>query len=262
MGEQANGRSRCIAISSQKGGVAKTTTAVSLGASLVELGASVLLIDLDPQGHLTQSMGVEPERMRVTVGDVLLRQATIAEASREGSVFNLDLLPANRGLILVEKLLHNNADYEYRLESSLDELGFYDVVIIDCPPSFGPLTINALTASELVIVPVICDYFSARSLQSYLRLLSMVQRNSNPEIDYRLLVTMFDARIRLSKLIYEQYSQSYGDHLLETMIPVYSKLRESPVFGRPITEYASRARSAQHYRDLARELTKCLKMTI
>jgi chromosome partitioning protein len=255
---------RRLVVSSQKGGVAKTTTTLSLGASLAELGLSILLIDLDPQGHLTQALGVNPDDVRHTVGDVFLKQASLVEVSREGPVMNLDLIPSNRGLILVEKILQNSKDYEYRLRLSLDELNgrYYDLVIIDCPPSFSPVTVNALTAADLVITPIVCDYFSARSLQSYMRLLNTVRRNSNPEIHQRLLVTLYDRRLRLSNMMLEHYRQNYGRLLFDTIIPIDSKLRESPVFGRPITQYASHSRSAEQYRDLARELMTCLEVKI
>jgi len=252
-----------VAISNQKGGVAKTTTALSLGASLAEIGLGVLLVDLDPQAHLTQALGFDLKNIRHTVGDVLLNQGTLIEVSRETRVSNLDLVPADRGLILVERMLQNIKDYEYRLKSNLEMIDgrYYDFVIFDCPPSFGPITINALTAANLVIIPAICDYFSTQSLRIYLNLLKTVRRNSNPEIDFRLLVTLFDRRTRLSKMVLEQYRQRYGSILFDTVIPIDAKLRESPVFGRPITQYATRARSADGYRSLAMELMTCLKMT-
>ena len=249
-----------IAISSQKGGVAKTTTCLSLGASLAEQGQRVLVVDLDPQAHLTQALAVDPEALRRTVGDVLLRQATLVEVSRESSVFNLDLVPSNRGLILVERLLHTSKGYEYRLKTDLEAMNgqFYDVILFDCPPSFGPLTINALTAANLVIIPVTCDYFSAKSLSSYLNLVGIVRRNSNPLLEHRLLITLFDRRVRTSELFLEKFCQRYGSALFETIIPIDSKLRESPLFGRPITQYAARARGAQEYRALASELATSL----
>ncbi len=261
---QVSPQAHHISMTSMKGGVAKTTSCVSLGASLAELGLRVLLVDLDPQAHLTQALSVEPDGLRRTIGDVLLHQATLLEVSRECSFYNIDLVPANRGLILVEKLLHGTKGYEYKLKTSIDALNghYYDVILYDCPPSFGPLTLNALTASELAMIPVTCDYFSARSLVTFLNLLNMVRRNTNPRIEHRLLVTLFDRRTKLTGLILEQYRSKYGSQLFETVIPLDSKLRESPLFGRPITQYATRARSAQEYRALARELMTCLKVTI
>ena len=252
-----------IAISNQKGGVAKTTTVLSLGASLAERGLSVMVVDLDPQGHLTQSLGVRLNGLRHTIGDVLLHQATLLGVSQESAVENLDLVPADRGLILVEKMLNNSTGFEYRLQRSLAELSgrYYDLILFDCPPSFGPLTINALTASDLVIIPVLCDYFSAQSLHIFLRLIDTVRKNSNPNIEPRLLVTLYDQRLRLSKMVYDQFQRKYGRKLFDSVIPVDSKLRESPIFGRPITHYATRGRGAQQYRSLARELLECLMAT-
>jgi chromosome partitioning protein len=191
-------------------------------------------------------------------------QATIDEVSRETEFLCMDLLASNRGLILVEKLLHNVNGYEYRLKSSLDSLAnqFYDVVLFDCPPSFSPLTINALTASDLVIVPVTCDFFSMQSFRGYMNLLRMVNKNLNPNLEYRLLITMFDRRTRMSAMFLEQFRSKFGNMLFDTLIPIDAKLRESSLFGRPINLYAKKARSAQEYRALATELITCQEMTI
>jgi chromosome partitioning protein len=245
-----------IAISSQKGGVAKTTTSLSLGACLVEQGRSVLLVDLDPQANLTQSLGIDPDQARRMVGDVLLDQSTLLEASRESVVFNLDVVPANQGLLLLDKLLYGRQGYEFRLRTHLESLNgsYYDVVIFDCPPSFGTLTVNALTAADLLIVPVTCEYYSARSLRGYLDLVRLVNRGSNPCLQHRLLVTLFDRRNRVSHIILEQLKSKYGPVLFNTLISIDTKLRESPIFGKPITQYAPNARGAQEYRALATEL--------
>ncbi len=245
-----------IAISSQKGGVAKTTTSLSLGACLAEQGRSVLLVDLDPQANLTQSLGVDPDQTRRMIGDVLLDQATLLAASRESSVFNLDLVPANQGLLLLDKVLYGRQGYEFRLKTQLNVLnsGYYDAIIFDCPPSFGTLTVNALTAADLLIIPVPCEYYSARSLRSYLDLVRLVNHKSNPHLTNRLLVTMFDRRNRISHIILEQIKSKYGTALFDTVISIDTKLRESPIFGKPITQYAPNARGAQEYRALAMEL--------
>jgi chromosome partitioning protein len=244
-----------IAVGSQKGGVAKTTTALSLGASLVEMGHSVLLIDLDPQANLTMSLGFDPETMRRMVGDVLLDQGTLLSVSRESPVFNLDLVPANPGLLVLDKVLYGRSGYEYRLKTHLDnDAGHHDIIIFDCPPSFGTLTMNALTAADFLIVPVQCEYYAARSLRGYLNLVSLVNRRTNPYLQYRMLVTMFDKRNRVSHVIFKQLRNGFGDCLFETFIGIDTKLRESPVFGKPITQYAPTARSAAQYRALASEL--------
>lgn len=255
---------RWIAVSSQKGGVGKTTTCLSLGASLAEQGLRVLLVDLDPQGNLTQALSVEPESLRRTIGDVLLMQASLPEVSRETATFNLDLVPANRGLILVEKILHTTREYEYRLKTCLEALrnAYYDVVLLDCPPSFGPLTINALTVADQVIIPITCDYYSFQTLQTHLKLLAVLQNRINLELQYRMLITLFDGRTRLSKLFLEQFRLKYDGLLFDTVIPLDIKLRESPMFGRPVNLYASSARGAQAYRALSGELITCLEATI
>jgi chromosome partitioning protein len=245
-----------IAISSQKGGVAKTTTSLSLGAALAEQGRSVLLIDLDPQANLTQSLGVNPDQLRRMIGDVLLDQASLLAVSRESSVFNLDLAPANHGLLVLDKVLYGRQGYEYRLKTHLQSVngGYYDIVIFDCPPAFGTLTINALTAADLLIIPVPCEFYSARSLRGYLDLVRLVNRNSNPDLKYRLLITMFDRRNRVSHVLFDQLKKAYSDSLFHTLIPIDVRLRESPIFGKPITQYAPSARGAQGYRALAAEL--------
>ncbi len=249
-----------IAISSQKGGVAKTTTSLSLGACLAEQGRSVLLVDLDPQANLTQSLGVDPDHVRHMIGDVLLDQATLLSISRESSIFNLDLAPANRELLVLDKVLYGRQGYEFRLKTHVQALngGYYDVVIFDCPPSFGTLTLNALTAADLLIIPVPAEYYAARSLRSYLDLVRLVNRNTNPHLTYRLLVTLFDRRNRISHLILDQIKKSHGAALFDTLIPIDVKLRESPIFGKPITHYAPTARGAQEYRALATEVVSCV----
>ena len=252
-----------IAISSQKGGVAKTTTCLALGATLAELGLNVLVADLDPQAHLTQALGFSVERIRRTIGDVLLNQASLLSITRQTNTPGLDLMPANEGLILIDKLLYNLDGYEYRLKNHLAALSnqIYNIVLFDCAPVFGPLTVNALSASKLVIIPTTCDYFSVQSLENYLDLLDLLKRKSNPEIEYKLLITMYDSRTKLSRFILEQYRQKYSSQLLETVIPLDVKLRESQIFNQTITAYAPSSRGATDYRSLAKELLTCVKMT-
>jgi chromosome partitioning protein len=251
-----------IAVSNQKGGVAKTTTCLSLGACLAELGKIVLLIDLDPQSHLTQSLGFNPEKIRRTVGDVLLLQSSLLAVSRETNVSNIELIPANNGLLIIDKLLYNSENYENRLKSNLDSLNgkFYDYIVMDCPPNIGPITINALSAADLAIIPVSCDFFAVKSLENYLSLINLVQRKSNPSISYRILVTMFDRRTKLSHMMLSQYQQKYAKTMLSTVISLDVRLRESPIFSQPVIQYASNSRSAEDYRCLARELISCQKM--
>jgi chromosome partitioning protein len=249
-----------IAVGSQKGGVSKTTTTLSLGACLAksngEPGRSVLLIDLDPQANLTMALGVNPGSLRRMIGDALLEQSSLLAISRESAVPHLDLVPANQGLLVLDKVLFGRPGFEYRLRQQLGDLSGqqYDVVLFDCPPAFGTLTMNALTAADLLLIPVPCDYFSARSLQQFLELVDLVQHNTNPSLRYRILITMFDKRNRISHIIQDQIRRKYGGTVLNTFISIDTKLRESPVIGQPITQYAPHSRSAQEYHALATEL--------
>lgn len=253
-----------IAIGSQKGGVSKTTTTVSLGACLAEghgelngpTGHPILLVDLDPQANLTMALGVNPSSLRRMVGDALLEQSSLLAVSRESAIPNLDLVPANQGLLVLDKALFGRPGFEYRLKQQLNSpsAGHYDMVILDCPPAFGTLTLNALTAADLLIIPVTCDYFSARSLQQFLELVALVKRNTNPRLCYRILITMFDKRNRISHVIQDQLRSKFGADVFNTLISIDTKLRESVVVGQPITRYAPHARSADEYRALATEL--------
>ena len=249
-----------IAIGSQKGGVSKTTTTLSLGACLAarngQDGRTVLLIDLDPQANLTMALGVDPRSVRRMIGDALLEQSSLVAISRESAVPNLDLVPANQGLVVLDKVLFGRPGFEYRLRQQLSGtvVQQYDVAIFDCPPAFGTLTMNALTAADLLIIPVPCDYFSARSLSQFLELVALVQRNTNPGLRYRVLITMFDKRNRISHIVHDQIRRKYGDRVFNTIISVDTKLRESPVVGQAITQYAPNSRSAQEYRALTLEL--------
>ena len=249
-----------IAIGSQKGGVSKTTTTLSLGACLADgngaPGHNVLLIDLDPQANLTMALGVNPTSVRRMVGDALLEQTSLLAVSRESTIPNLDLVPANQGLLVLDKVLFGRTGFEYRLRQQLTGIvgQQYDFVLFDCPPAFGTLTMNALTAADLLIIPVPCDYFSARSLQQFLELVSLVQRNTNAQLRYRILITMYDKRNRISGVIQEQLRRKFATAIFNTIISTDVKLRESPVVGQPITHYAPNSRSASEYHMLAMEL--------
>jgi len=245
-----------IAVANNKGGVAKTTTCLSLGGSLAEQGRLVLLVDLDPQAHLTASLDVEPETLRRTVADALLGQSSLVAISRETAVERLDLAPANRELAILDKVLYKRPRYEYRLKQNLDGVSpqLYDVILMDCPPAFGTLTLNALTAADLLIIPFQCEYYAVRSLHQLLGLVRLVRRKTNPRLSYRLLVSMFDMRNKVHRLTLEQIRARFPNAMFQTIIQVDTRLRESPAFGLPITRYAPRTRAARQYRALAQEL--------
>jgi chromosome partitioning protein len=248
----------CIAISSQKGGVAKTTTCLSLGACLAELGQLVLLIDLDPQTNLTLSMGLNPTKLRHTASEALLGNASLVSVSREGTAFGLDIVPASSDLAVLGKVLHGRPDAEFYLERGLEAMedDLYDIILVDCPPSFGLLTLNALTAADLLIIPTQCEYYAAYALRRTIELAELVRKKTNPHLAYRVLVTMYDQRNRICQTIFEKMQKGLGGLLFETIIEVDTKLRESPVFGEPITLYAPQTRGAQQYRALAKELMR------
>ncbi len=248
-----------IAIANHKGGVAKTTTCLSLGGALAEQGLQVLLVDLDPQAHLTLSLGVRPEGVRHTVAEVLLAQRSLVAVSRETRVDGLDLVPASGDLVVLDKVLYGQRGYEYRLRQAMDSVSLsYDFVLMDCPPSFGTLTINALTAADLLVIPVQCEFYAWRSLRSVLELVAVVREKTNPRLRYRLLVTMYDMRSRIHRLVLEQLRRSFPQALFRTVVQVDTRLRESPAHGLPITHYAPRTRASEQYRAAAREIQACL----
>lgn len=251
---------KVIAVANTKGGVAKTTTCLSLGGSLAEQGNLVLLVDMDPQGHLTSSLGVNPAKLRRTVSDVLLNQHSLASISLETQVFGLDLAPANDELVIIDKMLYKHPGYEYRLETDIEGVRrwLYDVVIIDCPPTFGTVTINALTAADLLVIPLQCEHYAVQSLVRMLDMVRLIRRKTNPALRYRLLVTMFDMRNKVHPMILNYLRNHFPDALFETFIQVDTKLRESPAHAKPITDYAPDTRAAQQYRALAQELMGCL----
>lgn len=253
-----------IAVCHQKGGVAKTTTALSLGAALVEQQIETLLIDLDPQANLTAGLGLNPAEVRRSTADVLLGAETLLRVSRETKVPGLDLVPSNPDMVSVSKHLYLREPYEYVLRQALrlPELEHYEAVVIDCPPSLGPVTLNALTAADLVIIPTQCEYFSMQALDSPFRLIELVRGKTNPQLSYRLLVTMFDGRGSLHTRLLARLREFFPEILLDTVIGFDSKVRESQMMGAPIMLYAPHSRAALQYRQLAQELLTYVRRPI
>lgn len=245
-----------IALGNQKGGVAKTTTCFALGGCLAEMGYTVLIIDLDPQAHLTLSFGLKPETLRYTISDVLLGNLSLVGASRETGIFGLDIVPANTTLAVISKVLYGKPGYEFLLRHQLKALrdDFYNFILIDCPPISGLLTINALTAADLLIIPLQCDWYAARSLRQMIGLAKMVRERTNPNLHYRALITMYDRRNRISRIILEQLRQQISHLLMETIVEVDVRLKESAIMKQPINRYAPQSRGAEQYRALAMEL--------
>lgn len=245
-----------IAISNQKGGVAKTTTCLSLGAALAEMGHSVLLIDLDPQANLTLSLGIEPKQLRRTVLDTMMGNHSLVSISRETDTLALDIAPANMELTMADKVLFKVPNFQFRLKQAIGRLnpGMYEYILLDCPPTVSPLTLNALTAADLLIIPVQCELYAAHSLRQMIRLALQLREQGNPNLDHRVLITMYDQRNKISRMMLEQMENGLRPVLFKTIIQIDTKLRECPAFGKPITSYAPKSRSALQYRELAQEL--------
>ena len=245
-----------IAISNEKGGVAKTTSAISLGASLAETGHRILLIDLDPQANLTLALGYEPGKLESTIGDVILDSGTTIQNPLETSLPNLFLIPANSILEQAEMAITPSKSIRDRLRQAIErsDLIIYDFILIDCPPSLGISTQLALTAANLLIIPTQSEFFSAYALRNMMTLIRDIRVESNPNLAYRILITLYDRRNRAHRDIQTQLETTFGDGLFKTIIEVDTKLRESPILGLPITLYKPTCRGALQYRNLAEEL--------
>jgi len=243
-----------IAIANEKGGVAKTTTVLSLGAALAEAEKKVLLIDLDPQANLTLALGHNPEELQWTIIDVLMGGQEIANILLNSEVPGLDLAPANGEMQMADQFLGIRDDYEEMLRNSLGKAESYDYMILDCPPAVGPVTQSALTAADLHILPTQCEFFSAHGIRTSLNLIRDIRERSNPKLRYRLLLTMVDTQNHVHHSLKEQISKAFGDAVFNTMIELDSHLREYPLYAKPITLYAPESSGAIQYRQLAQEI--------
>jgi chromosome partitioning protein len=251
-----------IAVTNEKGGVAKTTTTLSLGGALVESGFDVLLIDLDAQANLTIGLGVNPAKLRRSVADVLLNSASLLSVSKETAIPGLDIIPSHPDMGLAERFLSIRQDYEHVLSNALNGLPTYDFIILDCPPSLGAVSLNAMTAANLIIIPSQPEYFSVHGLRGVLGAVRRIRSQDNSGLNYRVLITMMDRRNRIHNALNEQLRTTFGEGVFETVIETDTKLRESTVAGLPITHYFPRSRSANQYRALAQELTQNVKETV
>jgi chromosome partitioning protein len=248
---------RVIAVANQKGGVGKSTTAVSLGAALAEMGKRVLVVDLDPQGNASTGLGIRHEAREVTVYDVLAAEAAIEGAIVATPVENLFAIPSTIDLAGAEIELVSQFSRELRLRKAIEPLrdGVYDFILLDCPPSLGLLTVNALAAAEELIVPIQCEYYALEGLGQLLRNVRLVQQNVNQGLRLTgIVMTMYDPRTKLSEQVVEEVRRYFGDRVYRTIIPRTVRLSEAPGFGQPITVYDPRSKGAQCYRDLAQEV--------
>jgi len=246
-----------IAIANEKGGVAKTTSAVSLAGALAELGKKVLVVDLDPQANLTLALGHKPKQGQLSITNILLNSENITKVIKTTSIENLDLIPSNADLGVAERFLPVRQNHDTILRNTIGNFLDYDYIIFDCPPALGSITHNALTAADLLIIPTQAEYFSAYALKNMMTAIRQVRSKNNPALIYRVLVTMFDKRNRTHRTLWDQLYATFGkDGLLDTIVEMDTKLRESPIIGIPIMYYVSKSRSAEQYRALAQELTK------
>ncbi|MFC6697620.1 ParA family protein [Nocardioides daphniae] len=252
-----HGPARVVAMCNQKGGVGKTTTTINLGASLAEFGRKVLLVDFDPQGSLSVGLGLNPHEMDYTIYNLLMqRDVEFDEVVVPSGVPGMDLLPSNIDLSAAEVQLVHEVAREQTLQRVLAPvLDRYDVILIDCQPSLGLLTVNALTASDGVLIPLECEYFALRGVALLKTTIDKVQERLNPKLEVDgVLGTMFDGRTLHSREVMERLVQAWGDKVFHTVIRRTVKFSDSTVAGEPITTYASTSPGADSYRQLAKEV--------
>jgi len=247
-------------MSNEKGGVAKTTSTLSLGAALAELNYRVLLIDLDPQANLSLALGLESGESNITAANILIENASLRSAIRKTDIAHLELVPSSFRIESVEQFLPMRTHYLSTLHDALKaEPQPYDYILLDCPPALGAITLNALSAADLLIIPTQAEYFSAYALRNMMGTIRRVRQEENPTLAYRILVTLLDRRNRTHRNIFEQLQNTFGQGVFTTVIEVDTKLRESPIAGVPITQYKPNSRGSQQYRVLAQELIEYAK---
>lgn len=249
---------RIIAIANQKGGVGKTTTAINLSATLAEAGQRVLAVDFDPQGNETSGLGVEKDSVEHTVYELLIEECKVEDCIVKEVQPGLDLMPSNVNLAGAEIELLEIEQKERVLKKSLDQIkDRYDFIIIDCPPSLSLLTINALTASDTVLVPLQCEYYALEGLNQVMKTIKLIKKNLNSKLEIEGVVfTMYDSRTNLSTEVVQSVRESLNENIYNTMIHRNVRLAEAPSYGMPITVYDTRSVGAEDYRMLAAEVIK------
>lgn len=248
---------RVMAIANQKGGVGKTTTAVNLGAALADMGQRVLIVDLDPQGNATTGLGIEARNLEYSTYDVLMREVPMEDCMEPTSIKNLFVAPATIDLAGAEIELVPVMSRELRLRKAVEPItSSFDYVLIDCPPSLGLLTINALAAAKEVLVPIQCEYYALEGLGQLIRNVQLVANNINPGLRISTIVlTMFDARTRLAEQVADDVRKHFGVSVCKNVIPRTVRLSEAPSFGQPITVFDPTSKGAVAYRELAKEVS-------
>jgi chromosome partitioning protein len=247
---------KIIAIANQKGGVGKTTTSINLAASLAVLEKKVLLIDADPQANATSGIGIDVESVEIGTYQLLEHSSSAKDAILKTETPNLDIIPSHIDLVAIEIELVDKEAREYMLKKALVEIkDDYDYILIDCAPSLGLLTLNALTAADAVIIPIQCEYFALEGLGKLLNTIKSVQKIHNPELDIEgLLLTMYDSRLRLSNQVVEEVQKHFNDMVFQTIIQRNVKLSEAPSYGESIINYDAASKGASNYLSLAKEI--------
>ncbi len=247
-----------VAIANQKGGVGKTTTAVNLGAAMAELGYRVLVVDLDPQGNATTGLGINARDLQLSIYDVVMNDAAVEDCVEPTSLKNLFVAPATIDLAGAEIELVPAFSRELKLRRALEDVREqYDVTLIDCPPSLGLLTVNALAAADDVVVPIQCEYYALEGLGQLLRNVALVRTNLNPSLQVRgIVLTMYDARTKLADQVEQEVREHFGPKVYRAVVPRTVRLGEAPSFGQPIIVFDPTSRGAIAYRELAKEVCR------
>lgn len=247
---------KVMAVVNQKGGVGKSTTAVNLGAYLAAGGRKVLVIDVDPQGNASSGVGVDKTAVKESIYDALIEERPLSELIRHTAVPGLDVVPSNMQLAGAEVELVTTLSRELRLKKAIGPVrSLYDYILVDCPPSLGLLTVNALTAADSVLVPIQCEYYALEGLSQLLNTIQLVQKHLNPGLQIEgVVMTMFDSRTNLSQQVISEVQKFFKDRVFKTIIPRNVRLSEAPSYGQPIILYDDRSKGAEAYRQLAEEV--------
>ena len=253
-----NRRARVIAVANQKGGVGKTTTTINLGAAMAESDKRILVVDLDPQANATTGLGISNRGLQGSIYEVIIQQTTVGEVICTTEVPNLEVVPSSLALAGAEIELVTAFSREHRLERALETVADdYDVILIDCPPALGLLTVNALVAAQEVLVPIQCEYYALEGLGQLVGNVDLVRANLNPDLKISTIaLVMYDARTNLSEQVAEEVRTFFGDKVCRQVIPRSVRLSEAPSFGQPITVFDPTCRGAVAYRQLAKEVLR------